>query len=358
LGIAGKYKNKNCSRCFVSIAVWMLLFSCKHKPKERSVERAFYYWKSVFQLNNYEQKLVDSLRVNTIYVKYFDVDWDHDLSRAVPKATLRINDSVRSKHQIVPCVFITNTCIARLDSSQLPSLAVNVSKLISDINAQLNVSNREIQIDVDWTATTSELYFSFLNQLKSELKKDSSTNSAIISATIRLYQVKYIEKTGVPPVDRGLLMAYNMGNLRDPQSQNSILQVSELKKYISYLEKYPLPLDVALPAFEWTVLFRNNKFYGLVQKLPPAVSSDVVSKKLGNNRFEILKDTLLDGYLFKKNDILRVETSDPKEVLNAADEINAKLSTTKLRLALFHLDSLTLSKYSLHELESFFRSLN
>ena len=159
----------------------------------------------------------------------------------------------------------------------------------------------------------------------------------------------------MPPVDRGLLMCYNMGNLKDPATLNSILETNELKKYTGSLSTYPLPLDIALPLFEWKVLFRNNIYKGLIQTLPDSLLTSSFTKK-EKNRITILKDTLLAGYDLKKNDVLRNEKSDYPEIISTAEEINKLLLNNTLTVSLFHLDSLTLSKYSTYELENIYSS--
>ena len=49
-----------------------------------------------------------------------------------------------------------------------------------------------------------------------------------MSATIRLHQVKYRADTGVPPVDRGMLMAYNLLPPDQAGERSSILDNREL----------------------------------------------------------------------------------------------------------------------------------
>ena len=177
-----------------------------------------------------------------------------------------------------------------------------------------------------------------------------------LSATIRMHQVKFMGKSGVPPVDRGLLMCYNMGNLKNPATNNSINETAELKKYIGNIHKYPLPLDVAFSLFDWYVLFRNDSYKGLIQNLNDSVfKNEFVEKK--DNRYRFLKDTLLMGYYFRKNDVLRYENSDYNAIIRSANEVNNKLKETDLRVSLYHLDSITLSKYTVHEMENIYNSI-
>ena len=329
-----------------------LNFCCKAKRETRQIERSFYYWKSVFNLSTFEKQTMATLGVNTLYLKFFDVDWDEESRLAKPVAKIRIEDSAYRNYNVIPTVFITNSCIQKISSLQVNELAENIQKLLKEIIFSHNFNNiPEIQFDCDWTESTKEKYFALLNNFKA-LKP-----GAKISATIRLHQIKFIAKTGVPPVDRGLLMCYNMGNLKNPATDNSILETREMKKYISGLSNYPLPLDIALPLFDWQVLYRNNIYTGLIQNLPETVFSNSFSEKKGN-RYLLLKDTLLHGYDLRKGDMIRNEQTDITEVLAAANEISKQLKNTRPRVSLYHLDSVLLNKYTTHELETIYNSLH
>jgi hypothetical protein len=166
--------------------------------------------------------------------------------------------------------------------------------------------------------------------------------------------LKYANKTGIPPVDKGLLMCYNMGNLKNPVTDNSILEAAELKKYINSLSAYPLPMDIALPLFEWKVLFRNNNYTGLIQNLPDDSLKNNSSVKQSGNRYSFTQDTNVAGYSFLANDILRDEKSNYDEVLAAAKEIAVHLKNTRPRVVFYHLDSVILKKYTSHELQNVF----
>ncbi len=347
-----KYKYKVCNS-FVNIllpALIFFIFSCNDKKVARTIEPSFYYWKSVFKLTAFEKQRLDSLNVKTIYIKFFDVDWDATTQQPLPVAKISFADTAYRSFNIIPTIFITNECIQKIDSIQIQLIAEKVSTLIKSICSLNNINNLiEIQIDCDWTASTKTKYFIFLKTIK-------QLNNLTISATIRLHQIKFISKTGVPPVDKGLLMCYNMGNLKNPVTKNSIIETEELKKYIGNLSAYPLPLDVALPFFNWKVLFRNNTYTGLIENLPDSVLIDPLTSKNGN-RYLFLKDSLLSGYSFKKGDVLRNEESDYSEIISTTAAINQKLKNTTLRVSLYHLDSLILSKYSLHELETIYNGL-
>ena len=337
----------------LKLMILCTFFSCKEKREPRLIEPAFYYWKSVLNISIFEKQKLDSLKVKTIYIKFFDVGWDEAGNKPVPLAKLQAaKKKLQSGISIIPTVFITNECIQKIDSSQINKLAKDIYSLILEIKQANGFDSiPEIQIDCDWTAATKEKYFRLLSNLKPQ------TTNYKLSCTIRLHQIKYISKTGVPPVDRGLLMCYNMGNLKNPATKNSILETAELKKYTGNLADYPLPLDVAFPLFNWKVLYRDNLYKGLIQNLPGDAFSNSFSTKTGN-RYVILKDTLLGGYDLRNGDIIRNEQSDIKEVIAAATEISKHLRNTQLRVSLYHLDSVILSKYTTHELESIYNSMH
>lgn len=348
------FKN-NYKRLPLFTALFFLIaatFSCNEINNERKPERSFYYWKSVFNLTNFEINRLDSLGVQTIYLKFFDVDWEVTSNRAIPVAKLQVpNRQLLEKYQIIPTVFITNETIQKLDTSQTVLLAGDIYRLIMDIcKTNHLVTVHEIQIDCDWSVSSAKKYFALLKIIKQLSNKN-------ISATIRLHQIKFLTKSGVPPVDRGLLMCYNMGNLKNPASNNSIIESAELKKYTTDLSTYPLPLDVALPLFDWKVLFRNNIYSGILENMPEETFTNSFSIK-NNGRTEILKDTLLGGYYLKKGDLLRTEESEISEVLATAREVNKHLKNTLGRVSLYHLDSITLIKYTTHELESIYNSFH
>lgn len=333
---------KRCSFYFFIL----LCCSCNTKRGERNVQRSFYYWKTVFDLKPTELATLNNLQVQNLYVKFFDVDWDANNRTAVPVAKSIFNQ-VSANFKITPVIFITQKPLQQLNKQGLDSLAVNIDHLLTSItlNNQLPVSS-EVQLDCDWTSTTRKNYFYLIDQLKTK----SFFKQKIISATIRLHQLKFLSQNGVPPVAKGLLMCYNMGNLRYPQSKNSIIDENELVKYINHLETYPLPVDVALPIFDWWILFEGQQYKGLIRDFQPG------GEWQHKARIQFSSDTSVNGHSFKKGQWLRHETSQADVIKNCAEAVSKKIKASKLTVILYHLDQNNLSKYSQNELESFFDS--
>lgn len=344
-------------RCLIIfIATSLLLSTCSDQKKSGNIiEPAFYHWKSVFNPTASDLATLKTNGSNTIYLRFFDVAWDETYLKPSPIAQVRIADSyfIKSNQlQIIPTVFITNECIKNIQTEQCNSLAENILKLINEIAFVNSIGAiKEIQIDCDWTASTKEKYFSLLTKLQ------QIDTQHLYSATIRLFQVKYAKEAGIPPVKKGLLMCYNMGNLKKLETKNSIIDPEEIKKYTGKLDQYPLQLDVALPVFGWYVLFRNNTYAGLIQSLNED-TLNIHAQKITKNRFKIIKDAVMAGVALKKGDLLRYEGSSYEDIMATATLLKLKITGDSFRLSLYHLDSLTLSKYSDYEIKNIFRSLH
>lgn len=333
---------------FLLIAFAVLL-SCKQNT--RNIEPAIYYWKSQFNPGGFEKARLDSLQVQTLYVKFFDIAWNGATAQALPVAKLFARDTayLRSK-SIIPTVFITNEVFYKLDSTGVKTLAGNTGALIQKYLALYQLNHvPEVQMDCDWTASTRNKYFYFLKEIKTQLR------APVLSATIRLHQVKYTSSSGVPPVDRGLLMCYNMGNLQKEQTSNSIIDPEEFGKYQSSIQSYPLSMDVGLPLFDWYVLFRDHQYAGLLSFIPVAILNTF--QKQSDQVYKVLRDTLVNDRPLKAGDILRYENSAVESINKIVSQLNKRLSTKNLRVALYHCDSTILSKYNTHDLENFYSGL-
>ncbi|MEI6947003.1 hypothetical protein V9K67_07345 [Paraflavisolibacter sp. H34] len=322
----------------------MVLAGCSTGP-ERKVQRAFYYWRSSFQLDSAERKALTGLHCRRLYVKFFDVTWNEESQAPQPAAQIRFSEKPPAGLTITPVVFITHETLRHLAPMGIPELARHLARLTEQLALThgLRLSN-EVQIDCDWTAATRTPYFRLLQALRREPFFRHKT----FSATIRLHQLKYISQNGIPPVDKGLLMCYNMGNLRRPETGNSIIETTELQKYIRNLDSYPLPLDVALPLFDWYVWFRGRQYQGLFHsyQLPDAGRRE--------RRIVFTRDTVVNGYAFTKGDWLRYEGSPPAALMEAAKLLDRKLRNKEISVIFYHLDRHHLNRYQPYELENIF----
>ncbi|MEJ7587922.1 MAG: hypothetical protein WKI04_10220 [Ferruginibacter sp.] len=128
----------NCSKrqsLLYLLLTFITFWSCTEQRETRRVEPSFYYWKSVVRITSFELNRLNSLRVKTIYLKFFDVDYSDATGTPVPKAKLDVRDkSLLSDYQIIPTIFITNECFQKIDSPGIIILADKIYRLIKDLS--------------------------------------------------------------------------------------------------------------------------------------------------------------------------------------------------------------------------------
>ena len=324
----------------------LLVLACQQKKVQ--IKPAFYHWKSKLSLQVTERQYLDQLSAQKLYLRFFDLDWNAQQAAPIPVATLQINPQQLTGLNLVPTIFITNRTLIHLASDQLEPL---VDKMIKKLQQMLQEipqhSIEEIQIDCDWTLKTKNKYFDLLESLQLRLK------DIPFSATIRLHQIKYFQKTGVPPVSRGMLMFYNMGDLDNPQAKNTILDLDIAQKYLANLDQYPLALDIAFPIFSWGVLHRDGKMIQLINALSTEQLND--SKrflKLDENHFKVLTSTYLNTYYLYQEDLIRIEQVSPKLLLQAAELLAAHTTSINRSISFYHLDTTIIKHYPYETLEA------
>lgn len=335
--------------CFL---LMLLLFAACGR-QSHTVTRGFYYWKTNFSPTDYERKRLRDAGCSEIFLRCFDVAKDGN-GHVRPIGIIRnIPDSPGGAH-IVPVVYITQDALNATTGPGIGQLAANIDKLLQGLWNE-KPAPAEIQIDCDWTATNRDRYFELLRHLRSQ----PFFRNSRLSCTIRLHQIKYQSRSGIPPVDRGLLMCYNMGSLKKPGSHNSILNPALAAGYLEHLNVYPLALDVALPLFDWCLLFRDEKLRGIMRDLPPEIiEKSPLFRASGTNLYSCVRDTALAGYDLQKGDVIRIERSSKTDIQRMAELVSKRIRNDTLRVLLFHCDSLTLSKHPYDELEAIYGSFD
>ena len=336
------------------IACILVLLGCGQSRKSEDVRPAFYFWKTRYALSGADSSILQKTNAHKLYLRFCDVDWSGAEQKILPRAPLDFVQPPDTSLRYVPVVFITARTLAHLpDSTAVQALAKNIAQLVSAMCKGASIRPAEVQLDCDWTATKQEVYFALLRALKRQPSLEKKT----LTATIRLHQLKYVAKSGVPPVDRGMLMCYNMGNTRKPGPHNSILDVEEAEEYLANVDAYPLPLDLALPLFRWCVLFRDEKLVGILRDVQPQeVAQESFLKKEKGPLYRCSIDTQWHGYVLKRDDVVRTEIVEAADIRRIARYASRRIRNKALSVALYHLDPVTCSKYSLDELESFFEA--
>lgn len=263
----------------------LILLSLFTFYKNENKEISFYHWKNSFNIQNSEEKL---------YIKVLDIYYSHKLE------FVKTNFIQKPPLNFVPTIYITNDTLKNIEYKKLSDFII---KNLKDF--QFN----ELQIDCDWSLKSKSNYFNLLSDLKTKLNKT-------ISATIRLHQIKYSEKTGVPPSDYGVLMYYNMSDITDLKTKNSILDNDIAKKYHYNFDSYKLKLKLALPLYSQAIRFRGYEALDIFEGVKKDDFKDGF-EKLSNNTYKVTKSQYFQKKYVYKGDIFRFEQSKEKDLKTA-----------------------------------------
>lgn len=344
------------SRAACALVVVLAIASGCARGPEAEVpppKRAFYFWRTTFALSPAEQQAVSALHVERIYLRMFDVAWSEVEQRAMPigKIAPGANAKVPDGVELVPVIYVKVEIFKHVAAAGLPALARRLWADVQERAGAVGFQPRELQLDCDWTESTRDAFFALVRELR-------AASGLPLSATIRLHQVKYRERTGVPPVERGMLMFYNMGKFSADPDARAIFDAASAEKYLARISAYPLPLDVALPIWSWTVHVRDGRVEGLLQSTDPAELPGLpFLAPAGPNEFIALETTFLHGTLLREDDVLKVEVTGPTETQAAAALLKPHLARTARTLTLFDLSERNLRRHGTDQLESTFRAL-
>ncbi len=329
--------------CFLLIG----LFSCK-LSNSSVPEVSFYHWKSYFDLDSTEIKYLELLKVDKLYIRYFDIDFQNN--KIIPIGKIQNIKNFIYQNEIIPCIFITNNTFKNIQLEEIDSLCDNIIKLIQSKHSSIGKQGiKTLQIDCDWTLSTKDVYFQFLQKLKEKSGWD-------ISVTIRLHQISYKEKTGVPPANHFVLMCYNTGDLNNPNEENSILNINDLKQYKKGMSDYPHQLSIALPLFSWAVVLRERKVIKLIRNIDINNFKNNSNFEVQGNKIIVKNSTYLKGYYLYKGDILRCEKISIETLLQTAQFLQKHIHTCEI--IYYHLDIYNIKNYPYERIETINRQFN
>lgn len=295
--------------------VAVALLSCGGRHGGDAV-RSVYYWSTTLRMDSVKEQFMREHNVSRMYIRYFDVVEDES-GRPVPNATLRFVTAVPKGIEVVPVVYIVNSCMRR----DISGLAEKIYRRVRQMNETNGIGGvKEIQIDCDWTMRTRSVYFSFLRQLRSMAGADGIK----LSATIRLHQLSQ----PAPPVDRGVLMMYNTGDFTDLACRKPILDMNDAAPYMSRLAGYGLPLAAAYPLYSWRILFRRGRYVGIMHAdddLPVLPGDSIVER--------------------------RVEMAD---ILKAKDAVSRKRADANSEIILFDMSNQNITRFKSEDYEKIY----
>lgn len=280
---------------------------------------SIYYWKTTFELDSCEMTFLNKHNINRLYLRMFDVateqNYNTDNVDIVPIATTKFVSEIPKGLEVVPVTYITIEALRAMNGKEEEFAPLIVERLLAMASYNQCGEIGEVQLDCDWTASTRNSYHRLCELVKSELvAKDIE-----LSVTIRLHQMQETP----PPVDRGVLMLYNTGAMKDPDTYNSILNIADVKPYLRKTS-YRIPLDYAYPVYGWGVKFNNNKFVSIVSSEENSVAD---------------------------NEHIRYERPTFAEILEVKELVEDSFGKPASGNILYHLDTKQLKNYSNDEID-------
>jgi hypothetical protein len=270
----------------------VFFFTNNKSPNTPSIKLSYYHWAQTYK-NNTEQ--INLYAPHQLYIKLLDIGYRKKL----------IINPTRLKEKpitpITPVVFLDNTALKQ----------TSVTRLYQLITQHIPYTTyQRLQMDCDWSLTTRDKYFALLKRLTPHYPE--------LSATLRLHQIKYFKKTGVPPVKRAVLMYYNMSDIHDINTENYVLDHTIGKRYFVNFEHYPLALDLALPLYQQIRVIRQHK---LVLLLQGATLNHTKLKMLSKQRYKVLTAHYYQGHYLYKNDELIVDSVNQHQLTTVTQDL-------------------------------------
>ncbi len=330
---------------FFVISIVVILISCSEKKSQKIITAAAYHWKSSYKPTEALLQKIDQAHICKQYIRFFDIDLDQESGSPIPKSLIRFKK--RPQSEIVPVIYITNRTFKDANILLPKDLAKKAAKKINEIAENNAIDFRAVQIDCDWTKSTAKAYFDFLEEFKRGFSNDIQ-----FSVTLRLHQIKFKEQTGVPPVSRGTLMLYNMGDWTNIETPNSLFDPQIIDQYIHRIPEYPLALDIALPIYTQIIVYRNNQFFTYLKNASIKDLQKEFDLKKGDktNQYICTIDKEYRSKSFRKGDIFRAEKASYANLLKVKKAMKQRITNKEMEIILYHLDEKSFENFSLRQI--------
>ena len=305
----------------------LLLSSCSSSVKETSV--SIYWWKNNVEITDEMLQFNQTNNIQKVYCKVADFRYNH-LQKIIEIPLIHERLSIE-KQDVIPVLYIENDVFKHFSEHHI----FNKFQETIDKLKQRNIISEltHIQIDCDWTISTKDRYFQFLNKIKSSIE--------VVGVTLRLHQVKYYKTTGVPNVDYGVLMIYNLSSVADFEVQNSIYDYNLALSYLKgYLYNYPMEIKAALPAFSWAANFHHERLSNILNAI---TFEELLENKnliqLTDNRFVSTKAHYINAIPISKHDVIRYEEPDVESLKQLLNFLKNEVNQEKLEVIFFSLNA-------------------
>jgi len=330
------------------IVISMASCSSRHNDIVPLPGPAVYYWKTVFKLDTIQKQFLKRHAVRKIYLRFFDVDFNEQ-HVPIPIGTVQFESKIPSEIQVIPVVYIENHCL-----EQPCNLAQKIVNRVLTMASTNNININELQIDCDWNNRSCLIYFELLRDIKSLLNK---RGRLLLSATIRLHQINQ----SAPPVDYGVLMCYNTGNIHDYNTTNAILDAKEVHPFINNrLADYPLPLCAAYPAFGWKLLFEKGQFRTILREAD--LTDSTLYRRISDTKYIVVRshsvavpDPNSFGLMVRAGDEVKIDEVSANTILKVESMLEAKRPNINRQVIIFSLNSINTNKLSAYEMDKIYR---
>jgi len=347
----------------VLLILMVALLTTLVSMRKRTVTRGYYYSENEIKKRGIDTGFIHELNIKRFYVRFLDVDGQLKGS-GFKKSKIQVDWSVfPEKSEIVPIIHIAPQTFRNLRSAQ--ELKTLQDSLARELHAMADMKKTgfvfpEIQFDCDWTEDTRTSYFDFLKTFKEHLQTiigiSSKIRDAKISAVIRLAQIGHSATLGVPPVDRGILVSYNLGGFSLFSDKNKLFDLETVKKQLEGNTRYGLPLDLVLPLCSRGVVFRNDKFLCFIPELPISGVDSLVFLDKKEALYAVNRDTVCNGTSLKNGDVIRMEDISTDLLKQYARLTRKMIYGDSLNVAFFSLDTGSLRRYTRKELNEVYEN--
>jgi hypothetical protein len=300
---------------------------------------AVFRWRNTPGLDRRERLAVEEHQAQRVYFKIVDIDWGEGYG-AYPVSKVKVPHEWRVRDgqvapwtdrvELVPCIHISNATFEKIDDAASLLLAKN---LLRKLRQESPPTIHGVLLDCDWNATTRDRFFILAGTLNDSL-------DIPVTAMLRLHQFADPSGTGVPPVDRCMLVPFNSGTAPDGVGNGSHFDEASAERYFRKSGSYPLPLDLALPAIGWGVHFRDEVAQGFLDEA--RLDEALMLGLLSGERNAVMTVTREDPERrpeLRLGDEVHVERISPELIARIVDLASTAVNTDTMAVAFFEVGS-------------------
>ena len=317
-----RYKKQIGIVLLLSLLLWSALrWYDKQHPKP---DMAFWITDDVLNLSDSEENILFAAKGSPVYLHLMDIVWDDDKQFAFPTAQLKVEKPLPEKLALIPVIGISNEVFTHLDEEGAGILGEMIAARIGDkftSKGGLDNNMQSILLDCEWTPLTKVRYFAFVNAV-------AEFFSCPVEVSIRPHQAYNLEKMGIPPVKRALLL-YDKFCLPDGSVCTDPILSRNLGNDQQGLAAYPLPLDVGISLGSIGEIKRaeNTVFIPRIDK--SEIADTTAFQQINSNEYLVLEDGNINNVPVLEGETILVRETPPAELKNTLSMLKKQLRKEK-----------------------------